>query len=76
MKRQQKTVADRIKGRAKEERITGRDFAKFFGVNERTWSNWMRNPETQISIGRLRVIAAMLNTKPSVLLGEEEAQAN
>lgn len=38
-----------------------KDMANLFGVNERTWYNWSRDPETYITIGRLRTIAEALN---------------
>lgn len=66
-----KTVADRIKGRSVENHIRTRDWAKLFHVTERTWQNWMAEPE-DIPIGRLRVIAARLGTTPAVLIGEND----
>ena len=66
-----KTVADRIKGRSVENHIKTRDWAKLFHVTERTWQNWMAEPE-DIPIGRLRVIAARLGTTPAVLIGEND----
>lgn len=65
------TVADRIKGRSKEQRIKQRDWAKLFKITPRTWQNWLNEPEN-ITIGRLRVIAARLDTTPAQLIGEEE----
>lgn len=65
------TVADRIRGRSVERHIKTRDWAKLFKVTERTWQNWMAEPEN-LSVGKIRVIAARLDTTVSVLLGENE----
>lgn len=65
------TVADRIRGRSVERHIKTRDWAKLFKVTERTWQNWLADPE-YIPIGRLRVIAAKLDVKISDLVGESE----
>lgn len=65
------TVADRIRGRSVERHIKTRDWAKLFKVTERTWQNWLADPEC-IPIGRLRVIAAKLDVKISDLVGESE----
>ena len=62
-------VADKIRGKMKEQRVTVKKMARCFGVSERTWSNWLSDPETQISIGRLRVIAELLHTSPTELIG-------
>lgn len=71
--RRQPTVAGRIRGRMAEMGVHAKDFAKLFGVCSKTWSNWMSDPETQLNIGRLRVIAARLDTTPAALIGEGEA---
>ncbi len=65
------TVADRIRGRSVERHISSRDWAKLFKVTERTWQYWMKEPEN-ITIGRLRVIAAKLDVPTSELIGEQE----
>lgn len=62
-------IADRIRGRSVERHIKTKDWAKLFKISPRTWQNWLANPEN-ISIGKLQVIAAKLNTTVSVLLGE------
>lgn len=64
------TVADRIRGRSAERHIRTRDWAKFFKVTERTWQNWLSEPES-IPIGRLRVIAARLDVNIIELLGDD-----
>lgn len=64
------TVADRIRGRSVERHIKTRDWAKLFKVSERTWQNWLADPEC-IPIGRLRVIAARLGVEVIELLGDE-----
>lgn len=66
----EKTVADRIRGRSVENHIRTRDWAKLFKVTERTWQNWMAESEN-IPIGRMRVIAARLDTTVAVLMGED-----
>lgn len=65
------SVADRIRGRSVEQHIKTRDWAKLFKVSDRTWQNWLAEPEN-ITIGRLRVIAAKLGTSPADLMGETE----
>ena len=62
-------ISDRIRGRSVERHIKTKDWAKLFKISPRTWQNWLANPEN-ISIGKLQVIAAKLNTTVSVLLGE------
>jgi hypothetical protein len=42
--------------------------AKSMRITERTWSNWMKDPEAQLNIGRLRVIAELLHTSPAALI--------
>lgn len=64
------TVADRIRGESVKQHISTREWAKFFRVTERTWQYWLSDSE-KISIGRLRVIAAKLNTTPAELMGDE-----
>lgn len=66
------TVADRIRGRSTERHIRTKDWAKLFKVTERTWQNWMAEPEKNFSIGKMRVIAARLDTTVSALMGENE----
>lgn len=68
----EKTVADRIRGRSVENHVRTSDWAKLFKVTERTWQNWMAEPEKYFSIGKMRVIAARLDTTVAVLLGETE----
>jgi hypothetical protein len=65
------TLADRIKGRSVERHIRSRDWAKLFGITERSWQYWLKEPEN-ITIGRMRVIAARLDTTVAALVGEEE----
>jgi transcriptional regulator with XRE-family HTH domain len=65
------TVADRIRGESTKRHISTRDWAKLFKVTERTWQYWLKDSEN-ISIGRLRVIAARLDTTPAELMGEIE----
>lgn len=65
------TLADRIKGKSVERHIKSRDWAKLFGVTERSWQYWLKKPE-DITVGRLMVIAARLDTTVSELLGEEK----
>lgn len=64
------TLADRVKGKSVERHIRTRDWAKLFKVTERTWQNWLKEPE-KISIGNLQVIAARLDTTVAVLIGEK-----
>lgn len=64
------TVADRIRGRSVERHIRTKDWAKLFKVTERTWQNWLAEPEN-IPIGRMRVISARLGVNISELLGED-----
>lgn len=64
-------LSDRIRGRSVERHIRSRDWAKLFKVTERTWQYWLKEPEN-ITIGRLRVIAAKLDTTPAELMGETE----
>jgi hypothetical protein len=66
------TVADRIRGLMAQQRVTVGSISKFFGVSARTWSNWMKDPETQLNIGRLRVIASLLHTDCGTLIGGDE----
>ena len=68
----EKTVADRIRGRSVENHIRTRDWAKLFSITERTWQNWMADPEHLITLGRIKVIAARLDTTVAVLMGEDE----
>lgn len=65
------TLADRIKGKSVERHIKSRDWAKLFGVTERSWQYWLKKPE-DITVGRLMVIAARLDTTVAELLGEEK----
>ena len=65
------TVGDRIRGRSVERHIKTGEWAKLFKISPRTWQNWLNEPEN-ITIGRLRVIAARLDTTPAILMGEEE----
>lgn len=66
------TVADRIRGESVKYHISTRDWAKLFRVTERTWQYWLKDSEN-ITIGRLRVIAARLQTTPAELMGENDA---
>lgn len=68
--RREITVADRIRGRSVENHIRTKDWAKLFKVTERTWQNWMAEPEN-ITVGRMRVIAERLDTTVAVLMGED-----
>lgn len=68
--RREITVADRIRGRSVENHIRTKDWAKLFKITERTWQNWMAEPEN-ITVGRMRVIADRLDTTVAVLMGEE-----
>lgn len=68
--RREITVADRIRGRSVENHIRTKDWAKLFKITERTWQNWMAEPEN-ITVGRMRVIADRLDTTVAVLMGED-----
>ena len=65
------SIADRIRGLMAMKRIRVREMARIFRVTERTWLNWMQNPE-MIPIGRLRVIAAKLEVSTAELIGKED----
>ena len=69
-----KTISDRIRGRMAEERVSVKSMSKTFHVSPRTWSNWMKDPETQLNIGKLRVIAVVLKTTPGALIGGESGK--
>ena len=53
-----------------EQGVTPPEMAKLFHVTDRSWHYWMKDPEGSITVGRLRVIAAKLNTTPAALLKE------
>lgn len=53
--RREITVADRIRGRSVENHIRTKDWAKLFKITERTWQNWMAEPENITEIGRAHV---------------------
>ena len=65
-------VAARIKGEMYRGAWTAADMAKLFKVSTRSWSNWMRDPEGNLTLGRLEVIVAKLGVTVEWLVREEE----
>ena len=41
--------------------LRGKDMAKLFGINERTWYDWSTCPERFMTVGRIRILAEALN---------------
>lgn len=70
--RKRPQVAARIKGEMYRGAITSADMAKLFRMSPRSWSNWMRDPEGNLTLGRLEVIAAKLGVTVEWLVREEE----
>ena len=62
------TVSDRIRGKMAEQHVTAKEMARLFQITPQAWSYWLRYPE-RMTVGRLKVIAARLNTTPSYLIG-------
>lgn len=53
----------------KTRNVTPAKIAKCFGVTERTWWNWLKNPGDSLTAYRLKVLSEVLD-----LSGEEVSQ--
>lgn len=45
----------------KERGLTAADMSKLFGISERTWYYWQAEPELHFTLGRIRLLADVLN---------------
>lgn len=65
-----KSVERKIKAWMILQGVTVRDMTKLFGISDRTWRNWMKNPD-DITLWKLKVIAKRLRTSVGELVDEE-----
>lgn len=65
-----KNVERKIKAWMILQGVTVRDMTKLFGITDRTWRNWMKNPE-DITLGKLQVIAKRLRVQVRELVDED-----
>lgn len=65
-------VTRRIKAGMTLRGVAPGDMRKLFGVTDRTWRTWMREPRKYLTIHRLEMIAAKLRMEPSELIRKED----
>lgn len=63
-------VASRIRAEMLFYGLTGKDMSRLFNISTRSWSNWMKDPESYLTLGRMEVIAAKLKLSLPELLEE------